>query len=60
MVYPGKQIPDIMMIDTYFSEDYSIILDSFEERSRKVLYDFILRIESIVKANQYMKTIYFH
>ncbi len=28
MVRPGEQINDIM-IDTYFSEDYSLILDSF-------------------------------
>lgn len=31
MVRPGKKISPIM-IDTYFSEEYTLILDSFEER----------------------------
>ncbi|GAB2213565.1 hypothetical protein Droror1_Dr00017875, partial [Drosera rotundifolia] len=34
MVRPGEEINKIM-IDTYFSENYSIILDSFEERNTK-------------------------
>lgn len=34
MVRPGKQISPIM-IDTYFSEEYTIILDSFEERKKR-------------------------
>ena len=59
MVRPGEQINDIM-IDTYFSEDYSIILDSFEERSTKVLYDLVLRISTIVRQEQSSLTIYFH
>ncbi|CAB4280623.1 unnamed protein product [Prunus armeniaca] len=45
------QIYDILM-DSYFSEDYSIILDSFEERSTKVLYDLVLRISTIVRQEQ--------
>nr|UYK51798.1 hypothetical protein [Paphiopedilum micranthum] len=60
MVRPGEQISEIM-IDTYFSEDYSIILDSFEERSTKVLYDLVLRISTIVRQEQFQtQTIYFH
>jgi len=59
MVRPGEQINDIM-IDTYFSEDYSIILDSFEERSTKVLYDLVLRISTISRQEQSTLTIYFH
>lgn len=59
MVRPGEQISDIM-IDTYFSEDYSIILDSFEERSTKVLYDLVLRISTIVRQEKSTITIYFH
>lgn len=59
MVRPGEQINDIM-IDTYFSEDYSIILDSFEERSTKVLYDLVLRISTIVRQEQSTLTIDFH
>lgn len=59
MVRPGEEINEIM-IDTYFSEDYSIILDSFEERSTKVLYDLVLRISTIVRQEQSTLTIYFH
>jgi hypothetical protein len=59
MVRPGEQINDLMM-DTYFSEDYSIILGSFEERSTKVFYDLVLRILSIVRQEQSPLTIYFH
>ena len=58
MVRPGEQINDIM-IDTYFSEDYSIILESFEERSTKVLYDLVLRISTIVRQEKSTLTIYF-
>lgn len=59
MVRPGEQINDIM-IDTYFSEDYSITMDSFEERSTKVLYDLVLRISTIVRQEQSTLTIFFH
>nr|GME06072.1 DNA polymerase-like [Ipomoea batatas] len=59
MVCPGDKINKIM-INYYFSEDYSIILDSFEERSTKVLYDFVLRILSIVRKEKSTFTIYFH
>lgn len=59
VVCPGKELSPIR-IDTYFSEDYSIILDSFEERSRKVLYDFIERVLSVVRGDNSLKTIYFH
>ena len=59
MVRPGEQINDLL-IDSYFSEDYSIILDSFEERSTKVLYDLVLRISRIVRQEQSPLTIYFH
>jgi hypothetical protein len=59
MVRPGEEINDLM-IDTYFSENYSIILDSFEDRSTKVLYDLVLRISMIVRREQSCLTIYFH
>lgn len=59
MVRPGEEIND-MIIDTYFSEDYSIILDEFEERSTKVLYDLVLRISRIARLEQSTLTIYFH
>ena len=59
MVRPGEEIND-MIIETYFSEDYSIILDEFEERSTKVLYDLVLRISKIARLEQSTLTIYFH
>lgn len=59
LVRPGEEIKDLM-INTYFSEDYSIIIDSFEDRSTKVLYDLVLRIAALVKEDKSVKTIYFH
>lgn len=61
MVRPGEDLSSKMeCIDTYFSEDYSIILDSFEERSTKVLFDLIERISTIVRQDKSIRTIYFH
>lgn len=48
MVCPGEKINDIM-IETFFSEDYSIILDKFEDRSTSLLYDLIVRISIIAR-----------
>lgn len=65
MVRPGEKISDLL-IETYFSEDNSLIFDSFEDRSTKVLHALVLRIESVVKKENYGKskkrpmTIYFH
>lgn len=59
MVRPGEEIKDIM-VESYFSEDYSLILDSFEERSTKVLYDLVLRIATIAREEKKTLTIYFH
>ncbi|KAM0932114.1 putative ribonuclease H-like superfamily [Dioscorea sansibarensis] len=58
-VRPGEEIKDIM-VESYFSEDYSLILDSFEERSTKVLYDLVLRIATIAREEKKTLTIYFH
>ncbi|KAL0307813.1 UNVERIFIED_CONTAM: DNA polymerase [Sesamum angustifolium] len=52
VVYPGKQIPDIMIIDTYFSEDYSIILNSFEERSRNMLSQHKYKLKPLLRNNR--------
>lgn len=59
MVRPGEKINDLM-IDTYFSEDYSIIYQEFEERSTKVFYDLVLRISTILRKEGLPLTIYFH
>ncbi|GJW28586.1 DNA polymerase-like protein [Tanacetum coccineum] len=44
LVHPGKMIEKDMIIHTYYSEDYKVILDSFEERSRKVMIDLISKV----------------
>lgn len=59
LLRPGKKINDIM-IDTYFSEDYKILFSQFEDRSTKVLNDFVLRILTIVRQEKKPLTIYFH
>lgn len=61
MVRPGEDLSSkVEGIETYFSEDYSIILDSFEERSTKVLFDLIERISTIARQEQSILTVYFH
>jgi hypothetical protein len=60
-VMPGDDLSSkVECIETYFSEDYSLILDSFEERSTKVLFDLIERISRIVEKEKSIRTIYFH
>lgn len=60
-VMPGEDLSSKdKCIETYFSEDYTIILSSFEERSTKVLFDLIERISTIVKKDKSIRTIYFH
>lgn len=51
LVRPGEQITD-RLIYTNFSEDHSIILDSFEERSTKVLYDLVSKIVFLVRKEK--------
>nr|GFC13237.1 DNA polymerase-like [Tanacetum cinerariifolium] len=46
VVRPGKDITR-EFIDIYFSEDYSILEVEFEDRSDKVLYEMIHRIEAL-------------
>ena len=60
LVRPGEEIHPNCRIDTYFSEDYSIILDSFERRSTKVLNDLVNRIAVIARQEKRPLTIYFH
>lgn len=47
------------IIETSFSEDY-YHLRSFEERSHKMLFDFIERLSVVVKKDPSIKTVYFH
>lgn len=59
LVRPGEQITD-RLIYTNFSEDHSIKISSFEERSTKVLYDLVSKIVSLVRNEKQSLTIYFH
>lgn len=59
LVRPGEEI-NSSQIYTNFSEDHSIILDSFEERSKKVLFDLVSKILSLVREERESLTIYFH
>lgn len=59
LVRPGEEI-NSSQIYTNFSEDHSIILDSFEERSNKVLFDLVSKILSLVREERESLTIYFH
>ena len=60
LVRPGEELDPNCRIDTYFSEDYSIILDDFDRRSTKVLNDLVLRISAIARQEKSTLTIYFH
>jgi hypothetical protein len=58
LVHPGQDIIH-SPITTFFSEDYSIIISSFEGRSEKVLKDLVFKIKAI-SQKEGVKTIYFH
>jgi len=60
MVRPNEVINQNVLIETFFSEDDKIIIDSFDDRSTKVLNDLIIRILSIVRRKRSALTIYFH
>lgn len=47
VVRPDQEL-DASMIDTYFSEDYTELENSFEKRSQKVLIDLLNRIQTII------------
>nr|AVV32079.1 orf2565 [Helianthus annuus] len=59
LVHPGKDVKE-SLIYTYFSEDYSRYIESFEERSKKVLFDLVNKIIALVKIDRNAKIVYFH
>lgn len=59
IVRPGKHLKDDM-IETYYSEDYSLLVKNIEDKGTKVLYDLVLRISAIVKKDHSIKTVFFH
>lgn len=61
VVHPGNDVAaNEGHIYNYFSEDYSMIIPSFEERSTKMLVDFIERIAFLVSQLQGVPNVYFH
>lgn len=59
VVRPGDDLSEF--IETYFSEDYpTIVFSSFEERSNKILFDFIERIVVVVRKDPSIHIVYFH
>lgn len=59
VVQPGDDLSSF--IETYFSEDYpTIVFSSFEERSNKILFDFIERIVVVVRKDPSIHIVYFH
>ncbi|KAM7249945.1 hypothetical protein ACFE04_019724 [Oxalis oulophora] len=59
LVRPDDSISDLM-IDSYYSVDYYPFLKDFESQSTKVLFDLVLKIESIVRQEDKPLVIYFH
>ncbi|GKE18548.1 DNA polymerase-like protein [Tanacetum coccineum] len=59
VVRPGKDITR-EFIDIYFSKDYSILSEEFEDRSDKVLYEMLHRIEALGRREKRPFTVYFH
>nr|QLA48214.1 hypothetical protein [Medinilla magnifica] len=48
-------------IETYFSEDHHIsLIPSFQDRSNRMLLDFLERLAAVVTAKKDIRTIYFH
>ena len=60
VVNPGDDVAAMDdQIDTYFFEDYNLIIPSLEERSTKMLVDFIERIAKLGSTHKGVKTVYF-
>lgn len=59
-VSPGTSPLSLNRIETFFSEDYTLILDSFDARSTKLVNDFLSAIMRYGKKENSVKTIFFH
>lgn len=61
VVKPGEDVgakPDYS-IETYFSEDNELVIPEFEDRSNRMLFDFLERL-AVVAAETKIRTVYFH
>ncbi len=62
VVKPGEDVgskPDYE-IETYFSEDHIFVIPSFEERSNRMLFDFLERLAAVVAVETDIRTVDFH
>lgn len=62
VVKPGDDLTSIpsYSIQTFFSENHITFYPNFEERSQRMLFDFISNLEECVKKNSRLRTVYFH
>jgi hypothetical protein len=61
VVHPGDDVAAMDdLIYTSFTEDYQFIIPTFEERSIKMLVDFINRIAALGSPIDGVQTVYFH
>lgn len=61
VVKPGEDVgaKPSHSIETYFSEDHLLLIPQFEERSARMLFDFLERL-AVVAAETQIRTVYFH
>lgn len=63
LVSPGDDLSSLTsnVIETYFSEEYpDFLYTSFEERSSKMMKDFVDRLALVCEKDREIKTVYFH
>lgn len=61
VVHPGDDVgakPDYS-IETYFSEDHLLVIPEYEDRSNRMLFDFLERL-AVVAGETKIRTVYFH
>ncbi|KAL3529529.1 hypothetical protein ACH5RR_008851 [Cinchona calisaya] len=47
-------------IQIFFSENHITFYPNFEERSQRILFEFLSNLEECVKKNRRLRTVYFH
>ena len=62
MVNPGDDISlkNDNEIDIHFSELNYLFISDFEERSERMLFEFIYTIENTINCNTRIKNVYYH
>ncbi|KAL3537038.1 hypothetical protein ACH5RR_000404 [Cinchona calisaya] len=62
VVKPGDDLTSIpsYSIQIFFSENHITFYPNFEERSQRILFEFLSNLEECVKKNTRLRTVYFH